>query len=59
MPEKILFVGDSENDILTALAAGMRPLGVSWGYGRLASEPVQGMGELIGDPLQVLDHISI
>jgi phosphoglycolate phosphatase len=59
MPEKILFVGDSENDILTAQAAGMRPLGVSWGYGRLVSEPVQGMGELIGDPSQILDYISI
>jgi phosphoglycolate phosphatase len=34
-PGKILFVGDSGNDILTARAAGMIPLGVSWGYGSL------------------------
>lgn len=57
-PEKILFVGDSDNDILTAQAAGMMPLGVSWGYGRLVNEPVEGMGELIGDPSDILKLIS-
>ncbi|MCD4710372.1 MAG: HAD-IA family hydrolase [Bacteroidales bacterium] len=57
-PEKILFVGDSDNDILTAQAAGMLPLGVSWGYGRLVNEPVEGMGELIGDPSDILKLIS-
>ena len=57
VPEKILFVGDSDNDILTAQAAGMLPLGVSWGYGRLVNEPVEGMGELIDDPSDILDFI--
>jgi phosphoglycolate phosphatase len=41
-PDKILFVGDSNNDILTAQAAGMIPLGVFWGYGRLRQEAVPG-----------------
>ena len=58
VPEKILFVGDSDNDILTAQAAGMLPLGVSWGYGRLVNDPVEGMGELMGDPSDILDFIS-
>ena len=37
-----MFVGDSDNDILTAQAAGMIPVGVTWGYGRLVKEPMEG-----------------
>lgn len=56
--EKILFVGDSDNDILTARAAGMVPLGVSWGYGRLVQNPVPGMGRLMERPADILNFIS-
>ncbi|OFX17219.1 MAG: hypothetical protein A2033_00935 [Bacteroidetes bacterium GWA2_31_9] len=31
-PSEIIFVGDSIIDIKTAIAAGMYPVGVSWGY---------------------------
>ena len=58
VPEKILFVGDSDNDILTAQAAGMHPLGVSWGYGRLVNNPVEGMGTLAEKPSEIIDIIS-
>jgi len=57
-PDKILFVGDSDNDILTAQAAGMNPLGVSWGYGRLENNPIEGMGELAHKPADILRIIS-
>ena len=57
-PEKILFVGDSANDILTARAAGMIPLGVTWGYGRLATEPVEGDHRMIDTPAQLLKLIN-
>ena len=32
-PRNLLFIGDSMNDLKTATAAGMVPVGVSWGYG--------------------------
>jgi phosphoglycolate phosphatase len=57
-PEKILFVGDSDNDILTAQAAGMIPLGVSWGYGRLVNNPIEGMGTLAKSPSEILSFVS-
>jgi len=57
-PEKILFVGDSDNDILTSQAAGMVPLGVSWGYGRLVTNPIEGQGTLAGQPSEILTMIS-
>ncbi|HEY1907304.1 MAG TPA: HAD family hydrolase [Myxococcaceae bacterium] len=31
-PESVAFVGDTSVDILTALAASMRPVGVLWGF---------------------------
>ena len=57
-PSKILFVGDSDNDILTAQAAGMIPVGVSWGYGRLLKEPVEGDYPMIHKPSELLNLID-
>jgi phosphoglycolate phosphatase len=31
-PESILFIGDTETDLATAQRAGMRPIGVTWGF---------------------------
>jgi phosphoglycolate phosphatase len=36
-PEEILFVGDSDIDMKTAINANMFPVGVTWGY-RTADE---------------------
>ncbi len=57
-PSKILFVGDSDNDILTAQSAGMIPVGVSWGYGRLLKEPVEGDYQMIHQPSELLKLID-
>ena len=56
-PGKILFVGDSNNDILTAKAAGMIPVAVSWGYGRLETEAVDGDYLIIDKPSELLAFI--
>ena len=57
-PANILFVGDSDNDILTARAAGMIPVGVSWGYGRLMTEPVEGDHPMIFHASELLKFID-
>lgn len=50
-----LYVGDSEIDIQTGLGAGMRTLGVTWGF-RTAAE-LAGAHRLIHSPEEVLHEI--
>ena len=53
-PGKILLIGDSENDILTAVSAGMIPVGVTWGYGRADISQVEGMALKVDHPSEIL-----
>lgn len=52
-PAQMLMVGDSENDILAAVAAGSPVVSVSFGYGRLPENPahvrahIKRFGELL------------
>jgi len=57
-PRQLLFVGDSENDILTAVAAGMVPVGVNWGYGQPDISGVRSLAWQINKPVELLDIIS-
>jgi len=41
-PEDILMVGDTEFDVLGAAAHGIKTIGVSWGYGKVAAMEVAG-----------------
>ncbi|MEZ4529275.1 MAG: HAD family hydrolase [Desulfobacterales bacterium] len=53
-PAEILFAGDSAVDMQTAVAAGMYPIGVSWGY-RSPEELMQnGCRKLIHHPSELL-----
>ena len=54
-PDEILYIGDSDVDMKTAINAGMFPLGVTWGYrpedvlvGAGAEKIVHSPGEILG-----------
>ncbi len=57
-PSQMLLVGDSDNDILTARAAGMIPQGVTWGYGRLKQMPVEESGILLDHPSELISILQ-
>ncbi|MDA3822177.1 MAG: HAD family hydrolase [Bacteroidales bacterium] len=56
-PEKTLFVGDSEGDINTSVAAGMIPVGVSWGYGNMDIASENGYS-IINHPSELLELVK-
>jgi phosphoglycolate phosphatase len=53
-----LFIGDSGVDMQTARAAGMRAMGVSWGFRSVAELWENGAQAVIDRPGQVLDWIA-
>lgn len=56
-PERTLYVGDSEVDILTARHAGLDCMAVTWGF-RTREELIRaGATALIDSPLELLEHI--
>ena len=54
-PADVIFAGDSEIDIETALAAGCFPLGVSWGYRSREIVERAGARRIIDRPEELLD----
>ena len=57
-PEGWIYCGDTNTDMRTALAAGMHPLGVLWGF-RGADELLRaGAAALVETPLAILDHLA-
>lgn len=57
-PEKALFVGDSDVDMLTAVRAGMVPVGVSWGYRSREELTRSGARYIVEDPKQLLSIVK-
>jgi len=52
-PRRWLYVGDSAIDILTALAAGMIPVGVLWGFRDTRELAAAGALRLVREPIEI------
>ncbi len=58
-PEEFIYLGDSAVDMKTAVAAGMFPVGVLWGF-RTSEELLQGgAAALIGRPMDLLQVLEL
>lgn len=57
-PGQILFVGDSDVDMETALAAGMRAIGAGWGFRGAEELLAAGAHRIISHPLELLEHFA-
>ena len=55
--ENILYLGDTNTDMLTAKAAGMRAVGVTWGFRSAEELKANGARTLIDHPLELLKLI--
>ena len=54
-PKQVVFVGDSPMDMQTAVAAGMLPVGVSWGFCGVRSLINAGAALILDRPEELLD----
>ena len=54
-PGEFLYVGDTDTDMKTACAAGMFPVGVTWGFRSAEELKATGAASLIDRPVQLLD----
>ena len=57
-PASILYVGDTNVDMMTARAAGMTPVGVLWGFRGADELRASGARELADRPMAILDILD-
>lgn len=57
-PEEILYVGDTGVDMTTAVAAGMYPVGVSWGFRSKEELLENGAKAIINSPAELLELLN-
>jgi phosphoglycolate phosphatase len=57
-PGEILYVGDSDVDMKTAVNAGMFPAGVTWGFRSKEELLANGAAVLIDKPEQIMEYIA-
>jgi len=53
-PAKIVFVGDSDIDIRTAVTSGMYPVGALWGFRTKKELVASGAKKILSNPLELL-----
>jgi phosphoglycolate phosphatase len=58
IPAACLYLGDTAVDIKTAIAAGMTPVGVLWGFRPMEELRESGATILIQQPLEILGHLE-
>lgn len=56
--DQCLFVGDSDVDIKTGLASGIRPVGVSWGFRNISELLDAGADIIIDSPAEIIDLLT-
>jgi phosphoglycolate phosphatase len=54
LPVNILYIGDTATDMLTAIAAGMFPVGVLWGFRSQEELQNNGAQALVKHPQEIL-----
>ena len=53
-PDEAIYIGDSEGDVDVAVAAGVFPIGVTWGYQPVDRLRERGAKAIIEDPRELL-----
>ena len=56
-PKEVAYIGDSDVDMQTGINAGVRTIGVTWGFRSREELEAYSPYALIDHPLQILEHI--
>jgi phosphoglycolate phosphatase len=57
-PQNVVFLGDTNTDMKTAVAAGMFPVGALWGFRNRSELEESGAEAVLSHPLELLDYFD-